>query len=237
MNLHNKEQLIIDNMPLVKYLASKYYTNKLGMEYEDLVSYGTMGLIDATNKFDISKGVKFSTFASLKIKAYIIDEIRRVLPISRGDMSKIKIYNSAVESLQNTFLREPTDEEIAKQMGVSIKEVSKIETQIGLLSTTSLDSVIFEENDDVTLKDTISEKESLTPSSIIEEEEKLEVLAKAIDMLKEKDKLVLSLYYYEELTLKEIGNILGVSESRVSQLHSRAIVNLRNIMSKLDYIA
>ena len=103
------------------------------------------------------------------------------------------------------------------------------------MSTTSLDTVIFQGNNEVSIIDTIKEDDSLSPESIIEEKEKLEILTKAIDMLKEKDKLVLDLYYYEELTLKEIGYILEVSESRVSQLHSRAIVNLRNTIKKLNY--
>ena len=118
---------------------------------------------------------------------------------------------------------------------VSIEEVNKIENTINLMSTTSLDTVIFQGNNEVSIIDTIKEDDSLSPESIIEEKEKLEILTKAIDMLKEKDKLVLALYYYEELTLKEIGYILEVSESRVSQLHSRAIVNLRNTIKKLNY--
>ncbi|MGL5693922.1 MAG: sigma-70 family RNA polymerase sigma factor [Peptostreptococcaceae bacterium] len=231
----DREQLILENMYLVKYIASKYYTQKLGMEYEDLVSYGVMGLIDAANKFDDSRGCKFSTYATLKIKSFIIDEIRRFSPISRNDVARINQYNSTVDTLQKTLLREPTEKEISDQMNVSLKDIKKIENSIHVMTTTSLDSVIFEGNNDISLIDTIKEDERLSPSHIIEEQEKVEILAKAIDLLNEKDRLVLSLYYYEELTLKEIGKILEVSESRVSQLHSRAIVNLRGKMSKLNY--
>lgn len=231
----NKEQLVLDNIYLVRHIASKYYTAKLGMEYEDLVSYGVMGLIDATNKFDETRGAKFSTYAALRIRSYIIDEIRRYAPISRGDIAKVNAYNSCIENLQKTLLREPTDSEISKYMGIKTSEIKKIESSIHLLTTTSLDTIIFEGNNDISLVDTIKEKDELSPSSIVEEDEKLSILTKAIDMLKEKDKLVLSLYYYEELTLKEIGKILQVSESRVSQIHSRAIVNLRSIISKLNY--
>lgn len=235
MCIANKEQLVLDNIYLVKHIASKYYTVKLGMEYEDLVSYGVMGLIDATNKYDESRGAKFSTYASMRIKSYIIDEIRRCAPISRGDIAKVNAYNACVESLQRKLLREPTEQELSKCMGISLKDIKKIESSIHMLTTTSLDTVIFEGNNDISLVDTIKEKDELSPSSIVEEDEKMEILAKAIDMLKEKDRLVLSLYYYEELTLKEIGKILEVSESRVSQLHSRAIVNLRNLIAKLNY--
>lgn len=228
-------EYVLENINLVKFIASKYFTKNIGIEYEDLVSYGTIGLIDAANSYRDDKNCKFSTYASLKIRATIIDEIRRHSPISRNDVVKINEYNSAVENLQNKLLREPNEEEVSKYLKVSRSEVSKVESRINLMSTTSLDTVIFKGNTDISIIDTIKEDESLLPESIIEEHEKLNVLTKAIDMLKEKDKLVLSLYYYEELTLKEIGRILEVSESRVCQLHSRAIVNLRNAMKKLNY--
>ena len=225
------EEYILENMNLVRYMASRYFTKNIGIEYEDLVSYGTMGLIEAANSYKEDKNCKFS----IKIKAAIIDEIRRHSPISRRDVSKVNEYNCAVESLQNKLLREPKADEIAKYLNIQSEEVNKIENTINLMSTTSLDTVIFQGNNEVSIIDTIKEDDSLSPESIIEEKEKLEILTKAIDMLKEKDKLVLALYYYEELTLKEIGYILEVSESRVSQLHSRAIVNLRNTIKKLNY--
>lgn len=231
----DREQLILEHMYLVKYIASKYYTQKMGMEYEDMVSYGVMGLIDAANKFDDSRGCKFSTYATLKIKSFIIDEIRRFSPISRNDVARINQYNSAVDTLQKTLLREPTEKEISEQMNISLKDIKKVENSMHVMTTTSLDCVIFEGNNDINLIDTIKEDEKLSPYHIVEEQEKVEILAKAIDLLNEKDRLVLSLYYYEELTLKEIGKILEVSESRVSQLHSRAIVNLRGKINKLNY--
>lgn len=234
--MDNKEDLIVKNMPLVRYIASKYYTKKIGIEYEDLVGYGTLGLIDATKKFDESKGVKFSTFASMKITSAIIDEIRKVMPISRNYTSKGKEYNKAVSFLQNKLLREPTMEEIADYMQLSIKEVETIIIKMQSLSTTSLDNTIFEDEKEVKLIDTLEDENTLKPSEVVEREELVEVMAKALDMLKEKDRLVLSLYYYERLTLKEIGAVLGVSESRVSQLNSKAIVKLREAMKKINYI-
>ncbi|SHH89919.1 RNA polymerase sigma factor for flagellar operon FliA [Clostridium collagenovorans DSM 3089] len=235
MNKAEREQCILDNINLVRYIASKYYTESIGIEYEDLVSYGTMGLIDAANKYEDDRNCKFSTFASMKIKASIIDEIRRRSAVSRNDVANINKYNYAVKELQNNLFREPTELEIAKFLRVSTAEIHKIENNIHLMSTTSLDTVIFQGNNDITLVDTLKAEESSLPDKKILEDERVEILAKAIDMLKEKDKLVLSLYYYEELNLKEIGRILEVSESRVCQLHSRAIVNLRNAMNKLNY--
>ncbi|MDU4860378.1 MAG: FliA/WhiG family RNA polymerase sigma factor [Terrisporobacter othiniensis] len=236
MNTHEQEELIVNNMSLVRHIASKYYTNRIGMEYEDLVSYGVMGLIDASTKFDKNRGVKFSTFASIRISSYIIDEIRRHSPISRTYTSKIKEYNKCVEDLQNTYYRQPSLEEISKYMDISIKEANDIKLKMMKRSNVSLDGVIYEDESEVKLIDTIKEKEEQSPSAIIEKQELQEVMAKAIDNLKEKDKLVLSLYYYEEMTLKEIGLVLGVSESRVSQLNTRAISNLRAEMKRIKYI-
>lgn len=236
MTVYEQEELIMSNMPLVKHIASKYHTNKIGMEYEDLVSYGVMGLIDASNKFDENRGVKFSTYASIRISSYIIDEIRKHSPVSRTYVSRIKEYNKSVESLQNKFFREPSLDEVSKHMGISKKEVNDIKSKLLNLNNASLDNVIFDDENEVKLIDTIKESEALSPSTIIENEELQEIMAKAIDTLKEKDRLVLSLYYYEELTLKEIGAVLGVSESRVSQLNSRAIANLKLAMKKLKYI-
>lgn len=236
METHEQEELIVSNMSLVRHIASKYYTNRIGMEYEDLVSYGVMGLIDASTKFDKNRGVKFSTFASIRISSYIIDEIRRHSPISRTYTSKIKEYNKCVEDLQNTYYRQPSLEEVSKYMDISIKEANDIKLKMMNRSNVSLDGVIYEDESEVKLIDTIKEKEEQSPSAIIEKQELQEVMAKAIDNLKEKDKLVLSLYYYEEMTLKEIGLVLGVSESRVSQLNTRAISNLRAEMKRIKYI-
>lgn len=236
MEIYEQEELVTSNMCLVKHIASKYHTNKIGMEYDDLVSCGLMGLIDASNKFDKSKGVKFSTFASIKISSYIIDEIRKHSPISRAYVSKIKEYNKSVDILQNRNYRQPSIDEISKHMGISEREAHEINIKRLNLNNVSLDTVIFEEEKEVKLIDTIKDKEELSPSVIVEKEELQDIMAKAIDTLREKDRLVLSLYYYEELTLREIGVILGVSESRVSQLNTRAIVNLRDAMKKLKYI-
>lgn len=236
MEVHEQEELITNNMSLVRHIASKYYTNKIGMDYEDLVSYGVIGLIDATTKFDKNRGVKFSTFASIRISSYIIDEIRKHSPISRTYVSRIKQYNKCVETLQNTYYREPTIEEISESMEISIKEANKIKLKMINRNSVSLDGVMYEDESEVKLIDTIKEKEEQSPSYVIEKEELQEVMAKAIDNLKEKDKLILSLYYYEELTLKEIGLVLGVSESRVSQLNTKAISNLRAEMKKIKYL-
>ncbi|WP_294374503.1 FliA/WhiG family RNA polymerase sigma factor [uncultured Clostridium sp.] len=232
-----REQIIQEYIPLVKYIASRvmFGKNKY-MEYEDLVSYGMIGLIDAINKFDNSKGMKFSSYASIRIKGAMIDELRKNRPISKGAMDKLNKYNKAIEELQGKLLREPTNAEISKHLGISMSDVAEIENYINYISMVSLENVIFSDDDDVNLMGIIEDKNSPSPDSYLEDKEKVEILAQAIELLKEKDRMILNLYYYEGLTLKEIGKVLDVSESRVCQLHSRAIRNLRGCMKQLHYM-
>lgn len=236
MPCNNKEEIIKKYIPLVKYIASRVIIGKTKyMDYEDLVSYGLIGLMDAMNKFDQNKGMKFSTYASIRIRGAMIDEIRKNSPISKGAMDKLNRYNLAVEKLQIIYGREPSKEEISRELNLSLKEVGEIENYINYISVVSLEELIFSKEDDITLKNAIEDENSPKPLEIFEKKEQLEYLSKAIDMLNEKDKIVVSLYYYEKFTLKQIGEVLGVSESRVCQLHSRAIINMRNNFKKLKY--
>jgi len=224
-NLYVKEEIVKKYIPLVKYIASRVIIGKTKyIEYEDLVSYGMIGLMDALNKFDESKGMKFSTYAS-----------RRNSPISKGAMDKLNRYNEAIERLQKKLNKEPNLIQIADELNISLKEVSEIENYINYISVISLEDLIFSSEDEVPLIGTIKDDKSPSPEKHVEENEQLDYLAKAIELLNEKDRLVVTLYYYEELTLKEIGKILSVSESRVCQLHSRAIIHLKKAMTKLKY--
>ncbi|HGM3507981.1 TPA: sigma-70 family RNA polymerase sigma factor [Clostridioides difficile] len=230
----NREELIKENMPLVKSIARKFFIPGKGFEYQDLVNSGVIGLIDAINKFDSEKGAKFSSYSYIKIKSAILDEIRNQSPISKHNLTKVNKYNRVVEKLQSELLREPTSHEIANELNISEKELHDIESNIDMLNIVSLNHVIFEDTNE-TVQDVISDREEEIPANVIEEEEKLGILSKAISNLKEKEKLILSLYYYEDLNLKEIGKVLGVSESRVSQLHRKSIRNLRNKIKELKY--
>lgn len=235
-NLDVREQIVKKYIPLVKYIASRVIIGKSKyIEFDDLLGYGMVGLMDALNKFDESKGMKFSTYASIRIRGSMIDEIRKNSPISKGAMDKLNRYNNAIDILQKRNLKEPNSKEIAEELGISVNEVGEIENYINYISVVSLEDLIFSEDDDMLLIGTIEDKKSPNPEKSFQEKEQVEYLAKAIELLKEKDRTVVSLYYYEELTLKEIGSILGVSESRVCQLHGRAIVNLRKMMTKLKY--
>ena len=231
-----REQIVKNNIPLVKYIASRVIIGKTKyVQYEDLISYGMLGLMDALGKFDDTKGMKFSSYASIRIKGAMIDELRKNSPISKGAMDKLNRYNDAIERLQKLLFREPSNHEIAKELGITIDEVADIENNINYISVVSLEDLIFSDEDEMQLSGTIKDDRSPSPEKALEEKEQIEYLSLGLDNLKEKDKLVLTLYYYEGLTLKEIGNILTVSESRVCQLHSRALVNLRKALVKLKY--
>lgn len=231
-----REQVVKKYIPLVKYIASRVIIGKSKyIEFEDLVGYGMLGLMDAINKFDESRGMKFSTYASIRIKGSMIDEIRKNSPISKGAMDKLNRYNEAVENLQRNLMKEPSDEEIARELKISISEVSEIEGYINYISLVSLEDILFSEDDEMPLMGMIEDRKSPSPEMALEEKEEIEYLMKALDTLNEKDRTVLSLYYYEGLTLKEIGKVLEVSESRVCQLHSRAILHLRKALKRMKY--
>ncbi|GFP77076.1 MULTISPECIES: FliA/WhiG family RNA polymerase sigma factor [Clostridium] len=232
-----RDKIVEKYIPLVKYIASRVILGKSKyVEYDDLVGYGMVGLMDAMNKFDESKGMKFSTYASIRIKGAMIDEIRRNSPISKGAMDKLNRYNEVIDSLQKSLGKEPSNEEIAKALNMSLESVGEIENYINYISIVSLENIIFSDDDDISIMGIIEDKNSPSPEKTLEEKEEVEMLSKALGLLNEKDGIVLSLYYYEGLTLKEIGKVLEVSESRVCQLHSRAIRNLRAAMKKLHYI-
>jgi RNA polymerase sigma factor for flagellar operon FliA len=234
----DREEMILKYIPYVRYIASRFVAGKPpGVEFEDLVSFGVLGLIDAIEKFDPSKGLKFETYATLRIRGAIIDELRKISWIPKSAFSKLTQLNQAREKLETELRREPTNQELAKYMNVDVDEVKNIQTYVNYVSIVSLDEVFFKsDEEDLQFKSVIEDENSPQPERIIEEDEKIKMLNQSINMLPEKDKLILNLYYYEKLTLKEIGKILGISESRVSQLHSRAIIRLRENLKKIKYI-
>lgn len=233
-----REEMIIKYLPYVKYIASRLVAGKPpGVEFEDLISFGIIGLIDAIERFDPSKGLKFETYATLRIRGSIIDELRKISWIPKSAFSKLNSLNHIKDELEKKLNREPSDEELSSYSGMTLDEIKNIESYINYISVVSLEEVLFKsDEEDVKIKSIIKDGTSPQPDVIIEDNEKLVMLKKAIDMLSDKDKNILNLYYYEKLTLKEIGKVLNVSESRVSQLHSRAIVRLRENLKKLNYI-
>lgn len=233
-----REEMILKYLPYVKYIASRMIVGKPpGIEFDDLVSFGIIGLIDAIEKFDVSKGLKFETYATLRIRGSIIDELRKISWIPKSAFSKLSMMNQAREELELKLNKEPTEKEIAVHMNITVEDLRSIQSYVNYVSVVSLDEVFFKSDDeDLHFKNIIEDESSPQPEKLMEEKEKLDMLSKSIDMMPEKDKIILNLYYHERLTLKEIGKVMDISESRVSQLHSRAIVRLRENLKKLKYL-
>ena len=226
-----RDKLILHYSPLVKYVAGRVSANlPQNVEAADLVSYGIFGLIDAIEKFDIEREIKFETYAIARIKGSIIDELRSLDWVPRSVRSRSKELERVMVELENKFKRVPTDEEAADAMNMTIKEFHGLLSQLSYTSVIALEelwAVGTDKDERVSLIDTVEDANSADPSDIFEVSETKEVLAEAIDKLPEREKIVVALYYYENLTLREIGEVLGVTESRVSQMHTKAVVRLK----------
>ena len=221
-----REQLIVEYAPLVKVVAGKL-TMYLGsnVEYDDMVGYGVFGLIDAIDKFDLTKEVKFETYASLRIRGAILDQIRKMDWIPRTVRQRQRKITDAIKEIEARTGKSATDEEIAEALGISSDEYDDWQNQMKVTNVVSLDEFV-EGGSDISDGGSIAAKVE-KPEEAIEREEMKKMLAEALTTLTEKEQKVVLLYYYEELTLKEISNILEVSESRVSQLHTKALNKLK----------
>ena len=221
-----REELILKYTYLVKYVAGRLYASYgSNVEFDDLISYGIFGLIDAIDKYDHNRGVKFDTYAQLRIRGAIIDQLREIDWLPRSVRQKSKEIEKAYYEMENKLGRPATDEEMAHSFGLSIEDFQKKIQNITTYSVVSLDDLL-EQKREVTSRE--EDNQSETPESVVENTEVKEILIDAIGNLPEKEKKVVSLYYYDELTYKEIGKLLNISESRVSQLHTKAIIRLKN---------
>jgi len=226
-----REKLILEYAPLVKLVAGRL-SMYLGynVEYDDLVSYGIFGLIDAIDKFDATKEVKFETYASLRIRGSILDQIRKMDWIPRTVRQRQKQIQAAISEIEASTGKSATDEEIALALGISNEEYDSWQSQMKVTNVVSLDDFVEQGSDVADNRGLSSQIER--PEEHLEKEELKKVLAEALELLTEKERKVVVLYYYEELTLKEISNVLEVSESRVSQLHTKALGKMKNKMGK-----
>jgi RNA polymerase sigma factor for flagellar operon FliA len=225
-----RDALVKQYAPLVKYVAGKVAVGMPNnVEFDDLVGYGVFGLFDAIEKFDPDKHVKFKTYAVTRIRGAIFDELRSIDWVPRSVRQKSRELEETVRRLESSLGRPATDEEIAKEMNMSVKELERTMLKVSGTSMLSLNDVWYtgEDNDKVSIADSIESPDSLNPDIIVEKDEIKRVIMEAIQELPDKEKKVLVLYYYEDLTLKEIGQVLEVTESRVSQLHTKAIMRLR----------
>ena len=227
-----REKLILEYVPLVKVVAGRL-SMYLGynVEYEDLCSYGIFGLIDAIDKFDQEKEVKFETYASLRIRGSILDQIRKLDWIPRTVRQRQRQLEAAMSELENEFGRPASELEIADKLGISEDELSEWENQCKVGHLVSLNEYL-ETGADISNETAGASRTFDTPENVFLKAELKDKLIEALDLLTEKEKSVVVLYYYEELTLKEISNVLEVSESRVSQLHTKAINKMKGVLGK-----
>lgn len=225
-----REAFIKQYAPLVKYVAGKVAAGMPNsVEFDDLVGFGVFGLIDAIEKFDPDKNVKFKTYAVTRIRGAIFDELRSIDWVPRSVRQKTREIEEAVVNLEAKLGRPASDNEIAQALGVTEDDFSRTLLKISGTSVLSLNDVWYaaDESDKISIGDSIESPVSLNPDTLMERDEIRRVIVQSINDLPDKEKKVLVLYYYEDLTLKEIGKVLEVTESRVSQLHTKAILRLR----------
>ncbi|HUJ91135.1 MAG TPA: RNA polymerase sigma factor WhiG [Gaiellaceae bacterium] len=226
-----RDRLILTYAPLVKYVAGRLGSGlPAHVDEGDLVSYGLLGLIGAIERYEPDRDVKFETYAIARIKGAIIDELRAMDWVPRSVRSRARDIERAIGELEAKLGRAPTDEEISKKLGITEEELESSLTEIARSSIAALDelwTVSGSGGDQIALIDTIEDTDAPDPQSTLSQTEMREAIADAIARLPEREKLVVTLYYYEELTLREIGEVLGVTESRVSQLHTKAILRLK----------
>lgn len=223
-----REKIILEYAPLVKVVAGRL-SMYLGynVEYEDLVSYGIFGLIDAIDKFDCMKDVKFETYASLRIRGAILDQIRKMDWIPRTIRQKQKKIDSVIREIEAKSGRNATDEEIAQGLGISGDEYVEWQSQMKITNVVSLNEFLEQGSEVPNEASHTKSTQFDSPEEVLERDELKRILAEALELLTEKERKVIVLYYYEELTLKEISSILEVSESRISQLHTRALQKMK----------
>jgi RNA polymerase sigma factor for flagellar operon FliA len=226
-----RDQLIVHYSPLVKYVAGRVAVGlPQNVEQSDLVSYGIFGLIDAIEKFDPARGYKFETYAIARIKGAILDELRSIDWVPRSVRAKARALEKAYAKLEGELHRTPSDEELARELDLTDEQLQNTLNQISFVGLVALDEMLSvggDRGESLTLGDTIADAGD-GPVGAYEVEEMRHILAEAINRMADREKTVLTLYYYEGLTLAEIGQVLGVTESRVCQIHTKAVLQLRS---------
>ncbi len=233
-----RDQLIVHYSPLVKYVASRVATGlPASVEQADLVSYGIFGLIDALEKFDPSREIKFETYAIPRIRGAIIDELRALDWVPRSVRFKAREVEKAYSELEARHKRAPSDAEVAAHLGVGLSELHDIVTQISFVTVAALEEVVStgaDRGESLSLLDTLADVGAIDPTSGLEGGETRAILSIAINSLTDREKMVITLYYFEGMTLAEIGDVLGVTESRVCQIHTKAVAQLRTNLREQD---
>jgi RNA polymerase sigma factor for flagellar operon FliA len=233
-----RERLILHYAPLVKFVAGRLAAGlPQTVDQADLTSYGMFGLIDALDKFDLARAVKFETYAIPRIKGAIIDELRALDWVPRSVRFKARELDKAYQTLEAKLGRSPSDEEVSEHLGIGVDELHDVVSQISFVSVLALDDVVAggeDRGESRTLLDTLADAANADPTAELEGQEMRGLLSHSINALAEREKVVVTLYYFEGLTLAEIGEILGVTESRICQIHTKAVGNLRRALDDRD---
>ena len=230
-----RDRLILTYAPLVKFVAGRLGSGlPAHVDEGDLVSYGLLGLIGAIERYDPDREIKFETYAITRIKGAIIDELRALDWVPRSVRARARDIERAIAELEKKLHRAPTDEEISDKLGLTQEELDNSLTEISRSSIAALDELwtVSDGGDQIALLDTIEDSVGPEPQTALAQSEMREALGESISRLPEREKLVVTLYYYEELTLREIGEVLGVTESRISQLHTKAMIGLRGVLTE-----
>ncbi len=232
-----REGLILTYSPLVKFVAGRVGVGlPKNVEQADLVSYGIFGLIDAIDKFELDRGVKFETYAVSRIKGAILDELRALDWVPRSVRARAREIERSIAELEHRLQRSATEEELARHMGIRLDELQDALAEISVLGLVALDELLnASERDSASVGDLVPDPKGTDPVAAFEIEETRRILADAINRLPDRERLVVTLYYYEGLTLSEIGDVLSVTESRVCQIHTKSVMSLRNRMSQPSY--
>ena len=227
----DREKQLMEYLPLVKFIAGRIAIGlPRSVELDDLINAGVVGLIEAYNNFDPSKGVKFESYASTRVRGAILDELRAIDWAPRSTRAKSREVERAIASLENAFGRSPTEGEVAENLDMSLKDLYKLMDDLSSTTLLSLDEFTYGSDDtdkQVPLIDTLQSPDRSDALSDLEREEMRNLLVESIGLLSDQERLVIALYYYEELTLKEIGQVMELSESRVSQIHTKSVLSLR----------
>jgi RNA polymerase sigma factor for flagellar operon FliA len=229
-----RDRLILHYSPLVKYVAGRVGAGlPANVEQSDLVSYGIFGLIDAIEKFDLDRGLKFETYAMSRIRGAILDELRANDWVPRSVRAKARAVETAFAKLEGNLHRSPTETELAGELGYSAETLQAVLGQVSLTGIVALDEMLGDRAESATLADTLADS-SAGPGALFEMSEMRGQLAAAIERMPDREKIVLTLYYFENLTLAQIGEVLKVTESRVSQIHTRAVLHLRSRLQAIE---
>ncbi|GAB2491303.1 FliA/WhiG family RNA polymerase sigma factor [Alkalibacterium psychrotolerans] len=235
MEESQRNETVMQYMPLVHKVVHGLKINNRDYDHDDLVNIGVIGLMKAIEKYNESLNVPFINYAYMRIKGAIIDEIRKTSRVSRNKIKAVNAYYDAISTLQQTLLRTPTEQEILAEMAIDISELKKIYETVHQLADVSLDDILFEDSSgETSLQGVMTDSAAISTADKLIKKEQLQFMEKAVKKLTEREQQILQLIYFEELSMKEVGYIYDISTPRVSQIHGKALLKLREALRKDD---